>query len=35
MNSGAKVQRPLATVFIGGLISAKLLTLLALPALYP
>jgi cobalt-zinc-cadmium resistance protein CzcA len=34
-NSGAEVQRPLATVVIGGLISATLLTLLALPALYP
>jgi heavy metal efflux system protein len=28
------VQRPLATVVIGGLISATLLTLLVLPALY-
>jgi heavy metal efflux system protein len=35
MNSGAEVQRPLATVVIGGLISATLLTLLVLPALYP
>ncbi|MEA3183030.1 MAG: hypothetical protein QOI59_6553, partial [Gammaproteobacteria bacterium] len=34
MNSGAEVQRPLATVVIGGLISATLLTLLVLPALY-
>jgi cobalt-zinc-cadmium resistance protein CzcA len=34
-NSGAEVQRPLATVVIGGLISATLLTLLVLPALYP
>jgi len=33
--SGAEVQRPLATVVIGGLISATLLTLLVLPALYP
>jgi cobalt-zinc-cadmium resistance protein CzcA len=33
-NSGAEVQRPLATVVIGGLISATLLTLLVLPALY-
>lgn len=32
--SGAEVQRPLATVVIGGLISATLLTLLILPALY-
>ncbi len=34
-NSGAEVQRPLATVVIGGLISATLLTLLVLPSLYP
>ncbi|MGB6283188.1 MAG: CusA/CzcA family heavy metal efflux RND transporter [Xanthobacteraceae bacterium] len=34
-NSGAEVQRPLATVVIGGLISATLLTLLVLPTLYP
>jgi heavy metal efflux system protein len=34
-NSGAEVQRPLATVVIGGLISATMLTLLVLPALYP
>ncbi|WP_316251743.1 efflux RND transporter permease subunit [Paraburkholderia sp. UCT2] len=33
--SGAEVQRPLATVVIGGLISATLLTLLVLPSLYP
>jgi heavy metal efflux system protein len=32
--AGAKVQKPLATVVIGGLISATLLTLLVLPALY-
>jgi len=32
--TGAEVQRPLATVVIGGLISATLLTLLILPALY-
>ena len=31
---GAEVQRPLATVVIGGLLSATLLTLLVLPALY-
>lgn len=31
--TGAEVQRPLATVVIGGLISATLLTLLVLPAL--
>ncbi len=32
---GAEVQRPLATVVIGGLISATFLTLLLLPILYP
>lgn len=32
--SGAEVQKPLATVVIGGLISATLLTLLVLPVLY-
>src|SRR5262245_63395184 len=32
--AGAEVQRPLATVVIGGLISATLLTLFVLPALY-
>jgi len=31
---GAEVQRPLATVVIGGIISSTLLTLLILPALY-
>ncbi|ACB77714.1 efflux RND transporter permease subunit [Opitutus terrae] len=31
---GAEVQRPLATVVIGGIISATFLTLLLLPALY-
>lgn len=31
---GAEVQRPLATVVIGGIISATLLTLLVLPVLY-
>ncbi|MCH8007037.1 MAG: efflux RND transporter permease subunit, partial [Planctomycetes bacterium] len=31
---GAEVQRPLATVVIGGLVSATILTLLVLPALY-
>ncbi len=32
--AGAEVQRPLATVVIGGLISATALTLIVLPALY-
>lgn len=31
---GAEVQRPLATVIIGGLITSTLLTLLVLPAIY-
>jgi cobalt-zinc-cadmium resistance protein CzcA len=31
---GAEVQRPLATVVIGGIISSTLLTLVVLPALY-
>ncbi len=33
--TGAEVQRPLATVVIGGLVSSTLLTLFLLPALYP
>lgn len=33
-NVGAEVQRPLATVVIGGLITATLLTLVVLPVLY-
>ncbi|TPQ38387.1 CusA/CzcA family heavy metal efflux RND transporter [Bradyrhizobium guangdongense] len=32
--AGAEVQRPLATVVIGGIISSTMLTLLVLPALY-
>ena len=31
---GAEVQRPLATVVIGGIVSSTLLTLLVLPVLY-
>ena len=31
---GSEVQRPLATVVVGGIISSTLLTLLVLPALY-
>jgi cobalt-zinc-cadmium resistance protein CzcA len=31
---GAEVQRPLATVVIGGILSSTVLTLLVLPALY-
>ncbi|MFX0557990.1 CusA/CzcA family heavy metal efflux RND transporter [Maribacter sp. CXY002] len=33
-NAGAEVQRPLATVVIGGLITATLLTMVVLPVLY-
>jgi cobalt-zinc-cadmium resistance protein CzcA len=32
--TGAEVQRPLATVVIGGIVSATFLTLLVLPGLY-
>jgi cobalt-zinc-cadmium resistance protein CzcA len=31
---GSEVQRPLATVVVGGLISSTLLTLFVIPALY-
>lgn len=34
VGAGAEVQRPLATVVIGGIVSSTLLTLLVLPALY-
>ena len=34
MSGGAEVQRPLATVVIGGLLTATLLTLVVLPILY-
>ncbi len=34
MGAGAEVQRPLATVVIGGVISSTILTLLVLPVLY-
>ncbi len=34
-STGAEVQRPLATVVIGGLITATILTLYLLPLLYP
>ncbi|MFK5854959.1 MAG: CusA/CzcA family heavy metal efflux RND transporter [Bacteroidota bacterium] len=33
-SAGAEVQRPLATVVIGGLVTATLLTMIALPLLY-
>jgi cobalt-zinc-cadmium resistance protein CzcA len=32
--TGAEVQRPLATVVIGGILSSTALTLVVLPALY-
>ncbi len=34
-SAGAEVQHPLATVVIGGIITATLLTLIVLPAVYP
>jgi cobalt-zinc-cadmium resistance protein CzcA len=33
-SAGAEVQRPLATVVVGGLVTATLLTLVVLPAVY-
>jgi len=33
-SQGSEVQRPLATVVIGGLITSTLLTLVVLPAMY-
>ena len=33
-SAGAEVQRPLATVVIGGLFTSTVLTLLVIPALY-
>jgi heavy metal efflux system protein len=32
---GSEVQRPLATVVVGGLVTSTFLTLVVLPALYP
>jgi cobalt-zinc-cadmium resistance protein CzcA len=32
--TGSEVQRPLATVVVGGLVTSTILTLLVLPALY-
>jgi cobalt-zinc-cadmium resistance protein CzcA len=34
-SQGAEVQRPLATVVIGGLVTATILTLYLIPAAYP
>jgi cobalt-zinc-cadmium resistance protein CzcA len=33
-SAGAEVQKPLATVVIGGLLTSTILTLLVLPAIY-
>jgi cobalt-zinc-cadmium resistance protein CzcA len=33
-SAGAEVQRPLATVVIGGLVTSTLLTLIVLPSIY-
>ena len=33
-SAGSEVQRPLATVVIGGLVTSMLLTLFVLPAIY-
>lgn len=33
--AGAEIQRPLATVVIGGLVTSTLLTALVIPAIYP
>ncbi len=34
MGTGSEVQRPLATVVVGGLVTSTALTLLVVPALY-
>jgi cobalt-zinc-cadmium resistance protein CzcA len=34
-SSGAEIQRPLATVVIGGIITSTLLTAFVVPAIYP
>ena len=34
VGAGSEVQRPLATVVIGGIVSSTILTLFVLPALY-
>jgi len=34
-SSGAEIQRPLATVVIGGIITSTLLTAFVIPAIYP
>jgi cobalt-zinc-cadmium resistance protein CzcA len=34
-SSGAEIQRPLATVVIGGILTSTLLTAFVVPAIYP
>jgi cobalt-zinc-cadmium resistance protein CzcA len=34
-SAGAEIQRPLATVVIGGIVTSTLLTALVVPAIYP
>ena len=34
-SSGAEIQRPLATVVIGGIVTATVLTAFVIPAIYP
>jgi cobalt-zinc-cadmium resistance protein CzcA len=34
-SSGAEIQRPLATVVIGGIVTSTLLTAFVIPAIYP
>jgi cobalt-zinc-cadmium resistance protein CzcA len=34
-SSGAEIQRPLATVVIGGIVTSTLLTAFVVPAIYP
>lgn len=35
MGVGSEIQKPLASVIVGGLITATFLTLFVIPALYP
>jgi len=34
-SAGAEIQRPLATVVIGGIVTSTLLTAFVIPAIYP
>jgi cobalt-zinc-cadmium resistance protein CzcA len=34
-SAGAEIQRPLATVVIGGIVTSTLLTAFVVPAIYP